>query len=150
MNTHWTLSILVQATLCKTSTGQAQVGSLFHPTQPSLRMWAVPKTVNAAPRADREERQSEAAELRVKRRRYLPPLAQKATWRRAVPCDTFPWQEQLHKAIDRDDLPEGLTAQPPPWWKPGQPLTRPVEEVIEMRMEDDKGDGEDRAWCRSR
>ena len=30
-------------------------------------MWAVPKTVNAAARADREERQREAAELRVRR-----------------------------------------------------------------------------------
>ena len=64
--THRTLSILVLATLCKTSTEQAQVGSLFHPMQPSLRMWAVPKTINAA-RADREERQREAAELRVDR-----------------------------------------------------------------------------------
>ena len=30
-------------------------------------MWAVPKTVNAAARADREDRQREAAELLVKR-----------------------------------------------------------------------------------
>ena len=43
---------------------------------------------------------------------------------------------------ERDDLPEGLTAQRPPWWKPGKPLTRPVEEVIEMLMGDDKEDGE--------
>ena len=48
MKAHRTLSILVQATLCKTSTEQAQVGSLFHPVQPSLRMWAVPKTVKSA------------------------------------------------------------------------------------------------------
>ena len=67
MKTYRTLSILVQATLCKTSTERAQVGSFFHPMQPSLRMWAVPKTVNAAARADREERQREVVELRVKR-----------------------------------------------------------------------------------
>ena len=52
--------------------------------------------------------------------------------------------EQLYKAIDRDDLPEGLTAQPPPSWKPGKQLTRPVEEVIEMVMGHDKGVGMDR------
>ena len=45
---------------------------------------AVPKTVNAAARADREERQRAAAELRVKRAADLGlPLAQEATWRRA-------------------------------------------------------------------
>ena len=118
MKTHRTLSILVQATLSKTSTEQAKVGSLFHPMQPSLRMWAVPKTVNAAARADREERQREAAELRVNR---AADLGLPWPWKpRGVgrPSDTFLWQEQLYKAIDRDALPEGLTAQPPPWWKP--------------------------------
>ena len=34
------------------------------------------------------------------------------------PSDIFLWQEQHYKAIDRDHLLEGLTAQPPPWWKP--------------------------------
>ena len=46
-------------------------------------MWAVPKTVNAAARADREERQREAAELCQARRRSWPLLAQEAKWRRA-------------------------------------------------------------------
>ena len=112
------LSILVQATLCKTSTEQAQVGSLFHPMQPSLRMWAVPTAVNAAARADREERQREAAELRVKRAEDLGHPWPKKPRGVGRPSDTFLWQEQLCKAVDRDDLPEGLT-QPPPWWKRG-------------------------------
>ena len=86
--------------------------------QPSLRMWAVPKTVNVAARADREERQRAAAELRVKRAADLGlPWPQKP---RGVgrPSDTFLWREQLYRAIGRDDVPEGLTARPPPWWKP--------------------------------
>ena len=82
LKTHRTLSIVVQATLRKTSIEQAQVGSLLHPMQPSLRMWAVPKTVNAAARADREERQREAAELRVKRAADLG-LTWPKKWRRA-------------------------------------------------------------------
>ena len=101
MKTHRTLSILVQATLCKTSTEQAQVGSLFHPMQPSLRMWAVPKTVNAAARADREARQREAAELRVRRAADLGLPWPKKPRGVGRPSDTFLWQEQLHKAVDR-------------------------------------------------
>ena len=83
-----------------------------------------------------------AAELRVKRAADLGLPWPKKPRGVGRPSDTFLWQEQLHKAIDRDDLREGLTAQPPPWWKPGKPLTRPVEEVIEMLMGDDKRDGE--------
>ena len=80
-------------------------------------MWAVPKTVNAAARADREERQREAAELRVKRAADLDLPWPKKPRGVGRPSGTFLWQEQLYKAIDRDDLPEGLTAQPPLWWK---------------------------------
>ena len=73
---------------------------------------------------DSEERQREAAELRVKRAADLGLPWPKKPRGVGRPSDTFLWQEQLYKAIDRDDLPEGLTAQPPPWWKPGKPLTR--------------------------
>ena len=130
--------------------GSSDVVQNIDRTSPGGRMWAVPKTVNAAARADREERQREAAELRVKCAADLGLPWPKKPRGVGRPSDTFLWQEQLCKAIDRDDLPEGLTAQPPPWWKPGKPLTRPVEEVIEMLMEDDKGDGEVVPGCGQR
>ena len=62
-----------------------------------------------------EERQREAVELRVKRAADLGLSWPKKPRGVERPSDTFQGQEQLCKAIDRDDLPEGLTAQPPPW-----------------------------------
>ena len=61
-------------------------------------MWAVPNTVNAAARADREERQRDAAELRVKRAEDLGLTCPRSHVASGVPL-TLLWQEQLYKDI---------------------------------------------------
>ena len=58
-------------------------------------MWAVPKTVGALALADREERQREAVELRVKRAADLGLPWPKKPRGVGRPSDTFLWQEQL-------------------------------------------------------
>ena len=49
---------------------------------------------------------------------------------RGKPSLATRWKESMQAVIASEDpLPEGLTVQPPDWWRPGYPLQKPIADA---------------------